>query len=156
MPGVILTLPASPGSASQSLVTDGANPATLSWADRQPVTSLQGQTTTAASLELSTDGAGGGYYDIASGDAHVLDINVIGQQNTGAAVAAWNIKVVIKKTGGTTALVGTAVTTIVTNTPGWAVAVTADDPNDRLAVTVTGAGGTTINWKASITAAVAP
>ncbi len=156
MPGVILTLPASPGSANQSLVTDGANPATLSWADRQPVTSLQGQTTTAASLELSTDGAGGGYYDIASGDAHVLDINVIGQQNTGAAVAAWNIKVVIKNTGGTTALVGTAVTTIVTNTPGWAVAVTADDPNDRLAVTVTGAGGTTINWKASITAAVAP
>ena len=143
------------GSAGLSAVVNTGESAIVFEA-RQPVTSLEDATTDATPTELSTDGAGGGYHDIASGDAHVLDINVIGQQDTGAAVAAWNIKVVIKNTGGTTALVGSPVTTVITNTPGWAVAVTADDTNDRLAVTVTGAAATNIDWKASITAAVAP
>ena len=51
-------------------------------------------------------------------------------------------------------LVGTAVTTVVSNASGWSIVLEADDTNDRLAVKVTGEASKTINWKAKITSSV--
>jgi trimeric autotransporter adhesin len=57
----------------------------------------------------------------------------------------------IANNAGTTALIG-AVTTVGTdvNASGLAVAVTADDADDALAITVTGLASTTIKWTAVV------
>lgn len=78
---------------------------------------------------------------------------LIARRSTGAT-GARELKFAIENTAGTTALKGAAtVTTIGTDDGGItiaSVAVTADDPNDAVAVTVTGAVGQTIRWGCSL------
>lgn len=140
------------GDAGKSVAVNAGETA-VEFVDRQPVTYLRDQTPNVTPVELSTDGAGGGYYDIATGTAEVLDISVIGRRSTGASHAAWNVKVVVENTAGTAALVGTPVTTIITNAPGWALVVGVT--GTRITLTVTG-GAFTVDWKATITSAIAP
>lgn len=57
----------------------------------------------------------------------------------------------IDNNAGTTALVGSVVAaTPIEDTAAWACAVTADDTNDALIITVTGENSKTINWVARV------
>jgi len=69
----------------------------------------------------------------------------------GTASAAWKVEGLIRREGsaGTTVLVNSA-TTVIDNTPGWTLALSADTTNGGLAVTATGAAATNIRWVATI------
>ncbi len=79
-------------------------------------------------------------------------IIVARQKNTGGtASAAWNVSGLIRRdTGvGTTTLI-TSTVTVISNVPGWTLALSADTVNGGLAVTATGAAATDIRWHARI------
>lgn len=73
------------------------------------------------------------------------------QASTGTDSAAWKIDGLIRREGSasTTVLVNNA-TTVIDNTPGWDLAVSADTSNGCLRLTVTGAASTNIRWIATI------
>lgn len=73
------------------------------------------------------------------------------QASAGTASAAFKIEGLIRREGsaGTTVLVNSA-TTVIDNTPSWAVALTADTTNGGLKIAVTGAASTNIRWVANI------
>lgn len=69
----------------------------------------------------------------------------------GTASAAWEVKGLIRReaTAASTVLVNSAFT-VIDNTPGWALALSADTTNGGLAITVTGAASTNIRWVATV------
>ena len=73
------------------------------------------------------------------------------QASQGTASAAWKIEGLIRREGsaGTTVLVNSA-TTVIDNTPGWGLALSADTTNGGLKIEVTGAAATNIRWVATI------
>ena len=73
------------------------------------------------------------------------------QASAGTACAAWKIEGLIRREGsaGTTVLVNSA-TTVLDNTPGWGMALSADTTNGGLKIEVTGAASTNIRWVATI------
>ena len=73
------------------------------------------------------------------------------QASAGTASAAFKIEGLIRREGsaGTTVLVNSA-TTVLDNTPSWAVALTADTTNGGLKIAVTGAASTNIRWVANV------
>lgn len=65
--------------------------------------------------------------------------------------AAYELLGCIDNNGGTTALVGSVSKTVIAeDTAAWDVAMTADDTNDALVISVTGEAAKTINWVANI------
>jgi len=84
--------------------------------------------------------------------AFAFSILVVGRQQAagGTASAAWKIEGLIRQEGtaSTTTLVNST-TTVLSNSPGWAVAVAADTTNGALKITVTGAAATNIRWVAT-------
>jgi len=73
------------------------------------------------------------------------------QASQGTACAAWKIEGLIRREGsaGTTVLVNSA-TTVLDNTPGWGMALSADTTNGGLKIEVTGAAATNIRFVATI------
>ena len=73
------------------------------------------------------------------------------QASSGTACAAWKIEGLIRREGsaGTTVLVNSA-TTVLDNTPGWGMALSADTTNGGLKIEVTGAAATNIRWVATV------
>ena len=73
------------------------------------------------------------------------------QASGGTASAAWKVEGLIRREGsaGTTVLVNSA-TTVLDNTPGWGMALSADTTNGGLKVEATGAASTNIRWVATI------
>ena len=73
------------------------------------------------------------------------------QASQGTECAAWKVEGLIRREGsaGTTVLVNSA-TTVLDNTPGWGMALSADTTNGGLKVEVTGAASTNIRWVATI------
>ena len=67
--------------------------------------------------------------------------------------AAWEVKGLIRRgtTASDTVLVTSAIT-VVSNTHGWVVALTADTSNGALKITVTGEAGAEIRWASTIKA----
>jgi hypothetical protein len=112
------------------------------------------QTTTGAATELTLTGAAPGAgtrFTVASGVKYTVQLGIIASSTTGDT-AWWQLTFGIKNVGGTTALVGSVVTVASASDAGaaaWVVAVTADNTNDSILITVTGAAATTINWVAS-------
>lgn len=114
-----------------------------------------GLTTNATPVVLTSDYlAAGTTNQIVIGDAcaFVFNILVVARQKSsdGSASAAWKIEGLIRRETGaaTTAIVGTPTTTVISNVPGWSIAVSADTTNGALAVTATGAASTNIGWSA--------
>ena len=109
-----------------------------------------------AGVEMFLDGIGASKRaSIPVGSSWVFQILLIGRSSAGVD-AAWKAEGCIHNNGGTTALVGGAITAVVIadGTGGtWgvagALAVTADNANDTLKLAVTGAVATTIRWVAS-------
>jgi hypothetical protein len=83
-----------------------------------------------------------------------FNINVVARRVDGGGEesAAYEIKGLVQREGAnSTAIVGsTTVTTIAEDVAGWDVTVEADTVTDSLVIKVTGAGGSTIRWAASV------
>ena len=113
---------------------------------------LRQQTTNATPIALTT--ASGGTPSstqiiLPSGSAYAFTGTIVAKQLSSSNAAAWEVKGLIVNQGGTTTLTNSA-TTVISNTPSWGMALSADDTNDALAITVTGAASTTIRWVANI------
>jgi hypothetical protein len=113
---------------------------------------LMKQTTTAASTRMTIQGAAGPQFAIAVGKAYACVLQVIAK--SAADKACFRRYFLIDNLAGTTSMTG-AVETIGTDKASagaatWAIAVTADNALDTLAVDVTGAVGTTIRWVARL------
>jgi len=65
----------------------------------------------------------------------------------GTASAAWKVDGLIRReaSAATTTLVNSALT-VISNVPGWAIALSADTTNGGLSITATGAAATNIAW----------
>lgn len=118
-------------------------------------TALELVASTIDATQTELVGPGTTYYDIANNETHHVEIHIVARETSvgspGPYAGAWKEQVCIENRSGTTALVGSVLETIITNIAGWTISVTADDTNDRLAVKVTGAASTNIDWKASVT-----
>ena len=113
---------------------------------------LRQQTTTATPIALTTSSGGtptSTQIILPSGSAYAFTGTIVAKQSGSANAAAWEVKGLIVNQGGTTTLTNSA-TTVISNTPSWGMALSADDTNDALAITVTGASSTTIRWVANI------
>jgi len=87
---------------------------------------------------------------IPSGGAQAFSGLIVAKQTSSANAAAWEIKGLIVNNGGTTTLVNSAIT-VIDNTPSWGgPALSADDTNDWLAITCTGAASTSIRWSCTL------
>jgi len=84
--------------------------------------------------------------------AYTFSIMVVARQSAagGTASAAWKIEGLIRQEGtaASTTLVN-YITTVISNVPGWTIAVSADTTNGGLAITATGAAATNIRWVAT-------
>lgn len=109
------------------------------------------QTTTSTPAELFLDGSAE-RFAVPSGYALTFEIQVLALRvDSGNEVAGYLAKGVIKNSGGTTAFVGTPTVEVLgEDTAAWDFAVSADNTNDALGMTVTGENSKTINWVATI------
>jgi len=113
---------------------------------------LYGNTTDATAKVLTTDNSGAGTNDqivLPEDAAFTFHGTIVGKQSNSANVAAWEVKGVIVNSNNTTTLTNSA-TTVISNVPNWNMALSADDTNEALAITCTGAASTSIRWVASI------
>ena len=103
------------------------------------LTAIQGNAASSASMPV-----------IPSGGAQAFSGLIVAKQTSSANAAAWEIKGLIVNNGGTTTLVNSAIT-VIDNTPSWGgPAITADNTNDWLAITCTGAASTSIRWSCTL------
>jgi len=113
---------------------------------------LRSDTTDAtAEVLTSTNSAGGinNQVDVPTDAAVAFHGTIVAKQSGSANAAAWTVEGLIVNNGGTTTLTNSA-TTVISNTPSWGMTLSADDTNDVLAITVTGAAATDIRWVATI------
>lgn len=90
---------------------------------------------------------------LAAGSAMSFIGHVVARNTSTGDMAAWYISGCLKNVSGTTSLVGTPTVTALgadAGASGWALAVTADNTNDCLQITATGAASTTIKWIGTI------
>ena len=113
---------------------------------------LRSDTTDATAEAMTTDNSAAGTNDqivVPSNAAFAFHGTIVAKQSGSANAAAWKVEGLIVNNGGTTTLTNSA-TTVIDNTPSWGMALSADDTNDALAITVTGAASTNIRWVATI------
>jgi hypothetical protein len=116
---------------------------------------LRASTTSATPTELSL-GSGSMYrMTLGSGAVWSYRILVTAKKASTGDARGWQFNGVIKNIGGATAIVGTPPTTDQdlgndAGASGWSVAVSADNTNDALIITVTGVASTTISWVATV------
>ena len=108
---------------------------------------LRRKTTDATPVTLMLDGSST-RLTIPSGKIMFCDILISGIKSDGSASACYKRKVAIKNVAGTTALVGTveAIGTDIEDNVLTDVAITADNTNDALDISVTGISGETWRW----------
>jgi hypothetical protein len=78
-----------------------------------------------------------------------FDGTIVAMQNGAQAFASFRIEGLIVNDGGTTTLVNSA-TTVIDNQSSWGMAMTGDNTNNVLAITVTGEASHNIRWVANI------
>lgn len=112
-------------------------------------------TTDATATILTSDNAAAGSTNqlvLPNNSAYTFSIMVVARQSAtnGTASAAWKIEGLIRREGtaASTTLVN-YITTVISNVPGWTIAVSADTTNGGLAITATGAAATNIRWVAT-------
>ncbi len=107
-----------------------------------------GSTTTATATELYLLGDSSYRCTVLANSSIKFSVDIIARDDTNNASKAWEIRGLIQRDGSSnTSLVGPVTkTTIADSGVGWDVTVDADDTNDALRVTVTGAASTTIRW----------
>ena len=112
---------------------------------------LRNKTTDATATVLFLDGSST-RLTIPSGKIMFCDILISGIKSDGSASACYKRKVAIKNVAGTTALVGTveAIGTDIEDNVLTDVAITADNTNDALDISVTGIAAETWRWVAVV------
>jgi len=124
----------------------------LKLANRSPL-SVSNVTTNATPTELFVEGVANDRMNIASDTTWAFEI-LIEARRTDAnnESAAWKFEGAIDNNAGTTALVSAVAETVLADdsSGAWDVAVTADNTNDALIVTVTGQASKTIQWVARV------
>ena len=117
---------------------------------------LIGATTDATAKVLTTNDTTAGTDDqiiLPNNSAYSFSGTIVARESAtdGTDCAAWEVKGLIRREGsaGTTVLVNSA-TTVLDNTPGWGLALSADTTNGGLKVEATGAASTNIRWVATI------
>jgi len=70
-------------------------------------------------------------------------------QNGAQSYASWKIEGLLVNDGGTTSLAN-SVTTVISNSSSWGMALSADNTNDSLSITVTGEAAHNIRWSAKV------
>jgi trimeric autotransporter adhesin len=84
------------------------------------------------------------------GGAQAFSGLLVAKQTSSANVAAWEIKGLIVNHLGTTTLVNSTIT-VINNTPSWSgPALSANNTNDWLEITCTGAVATSIRWSCTL------
>jgi trimeric autotransporter adhesin len=107
---------------------------------------LRVQTSDATATELGESLA---RIKVPTNGAVVFDGLITGLESGVNSYAGWKIEGMIVNDAGTTTLVNSAIT-VIHNTPSWGLALTADNTNNRLAITVTGEASHNIRWVANI------
>ena len=74
---------------------------------------------------------------------------IVAMQNGAQSYGSWEIKGLLVNDGGTTTLANSAIT-VIQNASSWGLALSADNTNNALAVTVTGEASHNIRWVANI------
>lgn len=87
---------------------------------------------------------------IPSGKIYNFQVQIVGAKSDGSAVARYLRQATIKNVSGTTSLVGSVIAIGTDEAAGTSIAITADDTNDALAITVTGISSETWRWHATI------
>jgi len=108
-------------------------------------------TTNATPTQLFLDGSSN-RITVPSGQTWGFIVKIVGRQSGGGNHAFYIRQGVIDNTGGTTQIRG-SIHTIGIDTEtnaAWNVAITADNTNDALIITVTGADATDIRWLATL------
>lgn len=113
---------------------------------------LRRLTTDATPKTLSTTGGNGGASNqiVANSDTAItFDGTITALQDGAQAYASWRIEGLLVNDGGTTTLANSA-TTVIQNSSGWGMALSADNTNNALAITCTGEAAHNIRWVANI------
>jgi hypothetical protein len=117
---------------------------------------LRSDTTSSTAEALTTNNSTAGTTNqiiLPNNSAYAFHGTIVARQqaSAGTACAAWKIEGLIRREGsaGTTVLVNSA-TTVLDNTPGWGMALSADTTNGGLKIEVTGAAATNIRWVATV------
>lgn len=128
----------------------------FSAAGQTGTTQLRILTTDATATVLRTNGStpgSGNQVALNAYTAFAFTGTVVARQqgSGGTQSAAWNIEGLIRKEASniTTTLVASTVT-VISNAPGWTLALSADTTNGALTVTATGALATNIKWLATV------
>jgi hypothetical protein len=108
-------------------------------------------TTDATPTDLLLDGIDP--LTVEDGRTLAFQIHVAARSDAGQA-AGYEVTGLIENVGGTSALVGTPTVTVLgEDDASWDVSVAADDANDALEITATGAAATNIRWVAAVRSA---
>ena len=117
---------------------------------------LFADTTDATATVLTTDNSSAGSYNqvnVGSNFAVAFSGLIVAREQAsgGTDCAAWEVKglLVQASANSTVTLVNSAIT-VIDNTPGWTIALSADTTNGCLSITGTGAAATNIRWLATI------
>jgi len=113
---------------------------------------LRADTTDATATVLTTNNATAAADNqiVAASDTCItFDGTIVAMQNGAQAFASFRIEGLLVNDGGTTTLANSA-TTVIDNQSSWTVAMSADNTNNALAITVTGEASHNIRWVANI------
>ena len=113
---------------------------------------LYADTTDATPEVLTTTNSAAGSTNqiVAASDTCItFDGTITAMQNGAQAYASWKIEGLLVNDGGTTTLANSA-TTVIQNLSSWGMALSADNTNNALAITVTGEAAHNIRWVANI------
>lgn len=133
-----------------SVVTHAAGKFSVAGDAQQTKYLLRGATTNNTPAELTSPGR----FTLLDEKSYACTIVVHGRQNTGANHAMYARQCIIQRTGGTVTLAGTVQTigTDIETDADWDVAITADNTNKSLKITVTGDTSQNVRWVAKIEA----
>lgn len=118
---------------------------------QQAMLVLRCKTTTNTAVEMALDGATT-YLSIPSGKVISMTINISGVKSDGSAVAHYVRQYAVKNVGGTSSQVYAPVTIGSDNAAGTVIALSANDTDDTLRISVTGIASETWRWVASVNA----
>jgi hypothetical protein len=113
---------------------------------------LRADTTDATATVLTTNNSTAASTNqiVAASDTCItFDGTITAMQNGAQAYASWKIEGLLVNDGGTTTLANSA-TTVIQNSSGWGMALSADNTNNALAITCTGEAAHNILWVANI------
>jgi len=115
------------------------------------VESWTGTTTNATPLEIYCGSASGQRFTIKPSSVISFTLQVVARDNTSGDCAVYHFKGGIKRDGSNnTVLMATTKDTVQEDDSTWDVAVTANDTNEALKITVTGDASNTVKWAARL------